>query len=108
MSQCEKPPISTLSYRECGKGSEVQNDTVFGCNKIILALVLYVVIVAIVYFVLIASKPTFVLQKDARGNVTAEVDFGKVLLFSILISLIIVIILYGLWYAFGNQSSDMN
>ncbi len=108
MNQCEKPAISTLSYKECGKSDDLQNDSIFGCNRIILSLVLYIVIVAIIYFVLIASKPVFVLQKDQRGNVTSEVDFGKVLLFSILIGLIIVIVIYGLWYAFGGQMAEMN
>nr|QBK93180.1 MAG: membrane protein [Pithovirus LCPAC403] len=102
VSTQERIPIKTLSYGE--KDEESTEIThMYGCNKAIIGLVLFIIVIAIAWFCFLAAKPTFILQRDARGNVTSTVDFGKLLLFSILTGLIVVIIIYGLWHAFRGD-----
>nr|QBK93669.1 MAG: membrane protein [Pithovirus LCPAC404] len=103
MSQlCQNEPLEKLSYTHCASGTMSYKDTggMYGYNRGVVAFVWFVIIAAIVYFALFAGKPNWVLKRDNHGNVTDEVDAGKVFIAAILIAFGICIVLYILYYAF--------
>ena len=64
----------------------------------------WLVIALIVYFVLFALRPDFVLEKDDYDSCTGEIDQGRLLGSAIVISLIIIFILWLFSYGFSGSS----
>ena len=59
----------------------------------------FVIIAVIIWFILYSTKPQFVRKTDSAGNTIDEVDNGKALVWSIVISFIIVILIRIFWYS---------
>ena len=49
----------------------------------------------IVWLVLAATKPTFVQHKDSNGDPNDELDNGKALIWSVIIGIIVVVVVWG-------------
>lgn len=61
----------------------------------------WIIIALVLYFVLFALKPDFVLKKDDYGDCYDEIDQGKLLGSAIVISLIIIFVLWLFAWGFG-------
>lgn len=91
-------PLATLA---CNDTYEVKDscDTGCGTNYNLGAgignLILWFIIIAvIVWFILWSLRPAWVQTTGADGQLTGQVDAGKVLIASIIIALILVIIIW--------------
>ena len=95
MSDLSQKPISSLA-KECLDHS-VERDHVSHCgdgNGWWFYLFWFLVIGIIVWFLLFALKPDFVLKDDDDHHSTGEVDQGKVLLWAVIISLIAIFLVW--------------
>lgn len=61
----------------------------------------WIIVALVLYFVLFALKPDFVLKKDHHGDYYDEIDQGKLLGSAIVISVIILVALWLLAWGFG-------
>ena len=64
----------------------------------------WIILALVLYFVLFALKPDFVLKKDHHGDCYNEIDQGRLLGYAIVLSLIIIVALWVLSWGFGYAS----
>ena len=96
-SLCPSPPKPAVLCEPvcapvCGTHEELVKSTIFDMrNNIILWFVIIAVIIGVV---LALAKPDAVKMRDQNGNITDQLDWGKIILASIVGSLIIMLIAY--------------
>jgi len=92
-------PLSTLA-QEPSDVTVIKTDNksnLFGTNTFLNLLLWFIIIAVVIWLILYALKPTFVLKTTNEGGtnvVTNEIDQTKAIGISIVVSLIIVIIIY--------------
>jgi len=57
------------------------------------AVLIFIILAVIIWFILAAWKPTWVQCQDAQGNPTGELDNGKAIIWALAIAFIILIII---------------
>ena len=60
-------------------------------------LIIFIVIAIVVGLILWAICPDFIKKKDSSGNVTDEVDVGKLILWSVVIALVVAFLIWLIW-----------
>ena len=102
----EGKPLSSLSrssdYDEFNE--EKYDENKFEKSSWVTLVIWFVIIAVIIWFILFSLRPNFILKKDESGEPTDEIDGGKVLLWSVVISLIVVVIIWFIWSS-GSDSS---
>lgn len=63
----------------------------------------FLVIGIIVWFLLFALKPDFVQKDDYDDNPTGDVDQGKVLLWAVIISLVVIFLVWVFQWGFNSR-----
>lgn len=59
--------------------------------------VIFIVVGLIVALILWAANPDFIRTRDAAGNVTDNIDVGKLILWSVVIGLVLGFIIWLIW-----------
>lgn len=93
---CEEKVPACATTPACGVATT-------GCSYWVWYLVWFFIIAIIVWFILYATKPTWVQTTNERGEHTGQVDNGKVLVAAIVIALIILLIFWIFRWACGDS-----
>ena len=59
--------------------------------------IIFIVVALIVALILWAANPDFIRKRDSAGNVTNDIDVGKLILWSVVIGLIVAFIIWLIW-----------
>jgi len=60
-------------------------------------LIIFIIVAIVVALILWAICPDFIKKKDSAGNVTDEVDVGKLILWSVVIALVVAFLIWLIW-----------
>ena len=104
MSNMSQKPISCLA-EECMKGDHHDHHDhrhEYG-NGWWFYLFWFLIVGIIVWFLLFALKPDFVLKTDEDDHETGEIDQGKVLLWAVIIALIVVFLVWIFQWGFQGH-----